>query len=205
MKLHPSALPALACALALTASVAASSASADDESVTALPGIGEIAPAFALHPFQAGAAAREGAEGASAVELDSVCGIRNPESTAAVLVIFVDEGGMDDLSVAHGWHRKYHKDGLQILALSEVRRPESFRASVVKARFGFTVLDDRHGVVATRYGVPGAPFSLLLDRECRVLGMNNRALGVEQEGLGAAISDLVSKAKAERKARRRRK
>ncbi len=199
MLLSKVSVPVLVCALAVSGAVSAGDSPID------LPGIGEIAPAFALNPFQAGAAAREGDEGATAVELDSVCGIRSPESTAAVLVAFVDQGGMDDLAVAQAWHRKYDKDGLEIIAISEEARPESFSAAVVRARYAFPVLDDRHHVVATRYGVAGAPFSLLLDRDCRVLGMNNRALTAEQASLEAALADLVGTAKAERKARKRRK
>jgi hypothetical protein len=169
----------------------------------ALPGVGEVAPAFALRPFQAGLAASEGDEARSAVELDSVCGIRSPESTAAVLVMFVDDDGTQDLAVANAWHRRFHKEGLEIIAVSEVERPESFGAAVVRARYTFPVLDDRHHIVATRFGIDQAPFSLLLDRECRVVGMNNKSVASDQDNLGAAISLMLSQAKASRKTTRK--
>jgi len=194
-------LSVLVCATALSASFAI----AGDQDPSGLPGIGSTAPGFALHPFRPGMAASEGDEGRTALELDSVCGIRRPESTSAVLVFFIEEDGMDDLLIANSWYRKHHRDGLEIFALSETKRPEVFRAAVVKAKFGFPVLDDRHGVVAKRYGVGEAPFSLLLDRDCAVIGMSNRSLTVEQGSLGAAIADIASKAKAERKARKPRR
>jgi hypothetical protein len=201
MNLPKVALSTLVCSVAFAIW---GSAEAGDPDPNALPGIGEVAPAFGLRPFQAGLASPEGDEGRSSIELDSLCGMRRPAGTAVVLVTFINREGMSDLLVANSWHRRYGRAGLEILAISQEERPESFGADIVRARVGFPVLDDRHHVVATRYGIQGAPFSLLLDRECRVLGLSNQTLRSEQNSLGAAIAQLVDKAKQERKAARKR-
>ena len=196
MPLSKVVLSVLSLGLALALSPAADAADPDPDS---LPRIGDIAPAFGLQPFQAGAAASEGDEGKSSLELDSVCGIRLAANTAAVLVVFIDEDGMGDLQIANSWHRRYKKDGLEIIGVSQVARPAVFGSSIIKARLGFPVLDDRHHIVATRYGIDAAPFSLLLDRECRVVGMSNKSLSLEQDGLGAAIGQMIDAARAKRK------
>jgi hypothetical protein len=58
-------------------------------------------------------------------------------------------------------------------------------------RLTFPVLDDRHGIVAQRYGVSDTPFSMLLNRECRVLGFSSKTLAEEEEALTTSIEALM--------------
>ena len=107
-------------------------------------------------------------------------------------MLFTDGKGTDDLTVANNWHKKHSKAGLHVLAISTAPDPAEFAGAVERARLRFQVLDDRHGIVAHRYGVNAAPFSFLLDQSCRVLGMSNRSLTADSDSLGSAIAAQVS-------------
>lgn len=166
----------------------------------ALPTIGGMAPAFSLRPFQSSTGSNE--DRATPIELDSLCGSR--AGAAAVLVFFVDEDGQDDLAIANAWHRRHHKDGLRVVAISEVEQPATFAAAVARARLGYSVLDDKHHVVSRRYGIDRAPFTVLLDGDCRVLGMGEKSLRASADALGETIGSLIADAKAAKKKARRR-
>jgi len=160
----------LSCALLLIGGAAR----ADSPDPSNIPGVGSVAPAFGLYPLPKGTKAEKEPGGRVAIQLDELCGLR-PNDTKLVLVVFVDASGKllegDPLTA---WHRKFHKEGLEILAISIEHNPAELAARVKRARFNFPVLDDRHGVVAHRYGVDRAPFTFLLDSECRVLGIDNK-------------------------------
>ena len=151
------------------------------------PRVGSIAPAFALYPLDGS----KGLRGTSSdyrqpTQLDDICGLR-PGNTKAVVLLFVDAQLLENLLTADRWWKAHHRDGLQILAISLESSPDSFSAEVKKADLGFPVLNGRHGVVASRYGLSGAPFSMLLNEECRVIGYSNRALSVDSEALEDAM------------------
>jgi len=148
--------------------------------------IGTIAPAFALYAYEKDT----GDDRPQAVELDDHCGMR-PGDTTGVLVLFVDGNHLEDLQLAQTWHRKFHRHGLEIIAVSEDSDPD-FRAAVLKANLRFPVLDDRHGIVAARYGVPSAPFSFVLNQECRVSGFSNKTASADEKGLMAAVEAQVT-------------
>lgn len=163
----------------------ASSVSAEPDA-SVVPGRGEIVPAFGLHELTV-----RPADDPTVHELDALCGMR-PGQTSAVLVLFVDANGADDLAQAQAWYKKFHKAGLEIVAISIERQPDAFASTVEKARYRFPVLDDRQTVVSTRYGVSAAPFSFLLNDECRVLGMSNRSLAEDSSSLESAIAAQTS-------------
>ncbi len=146
---------------------------------SALPQIGTMAPAFQLLPFAKKSKSRE-QEHPEAIQLDDHCGI-HPDKTKAVLVLFINEEHMGDLTLASGWSRKYQRDGLEVLGISLVKNPTVFSDQVIRAGLRFPVLDDRHSVVATRYGVPKAPFTFLLDANCLVMGMKDNAASYDKE------------------------
>jgi hypothetical protein len=143
--------------------------------------IGTIAPAFALYAYERDT----GDEAREAVELDDHCGMR-PGDTTAVLILFVNHDHLADLQLAQSWYRKMHRHGLEIIAVSESRDAQ-FHVDVIKAGFRFPVLDDHLGVVAARYGVPKAPFSFVLNQECRVAGFSNRTATADESGLAAML------------------
>jgi hypothetical protein len=153
---------------------------------TAVPARGTIAPAFGLHPVSS-----KKTEDLPVHELDELCGSR-PGPTTAVLVIFVNDNSADDLALANTWQRKFDKLGLEVLAISTVKEPTAFTALVEKSRYRFPVLNDKHGIVSHRYGVPNAPFSFLLNEECRVLGQSNQTLSADEATLGAAVEAQVN-------------
>ncbi|HCP44644.1 MAG TPA: hypothetical protein DIU15_01210, partial [Deltaproteobacteria bacterium] len=130
--------------------------------------------------------------GREAVQLDEYCGLR-PNETELVLLAFVDASGTildgDPLTT---WYRKYHRDGLEILAISLERNPAEFAARVKRARLPFPVLDDRQGVVAQRYGVDKAPFVFLLNSQCRVLGVDNKGPADLKEALTGTFERVLS-------------
>ncbi len=170
----------------LSASLLFGAALAADIDPAAVPGRGTIAPAFGLHDLTA-----KKTDEPVVHELDEFCGTR-PGDTTAVLVLFVDAQGLDDLNLANSWHKKHSKAGLEVLAISLAPDPTAFAAEIDKARYRFPVLNDRHGIVAHRYGVTKAPFSFLLDQECRVLGFSNRTLTADADTLGPAVAAQVA-------------
>ncbi|MEE2829389.1 MAG: TlpA disulfide reductase family protein [Myxococcota bacterium] len=152
-----------------------------------LPAIGSVAPAFALHPFST--AGKE--ESPEAVHLDHFCGLR-PEETKGVLLVFVDDRYLGDLELANTWHRKFQRDGLEVVAVSVDTQPLELAGKLNRLSLRFPVLDDNHRIVAKRYGLTTAPFSFLLNRECRVLGFSNQSLGKDAAGLLGSIEALLS-------------
>lgn len=167
--------------------VAGGSALAGEVDPDAVPRIGKVAPALGLYAFEK----LKGDEPREAVELDERCGLR-PGDTTAVLVFFIDATGMDDLEQADEWWRLFHRDGLEILAISVEPNPLQFKDDVIKAGLKFPVLDDRHGVVAKRYGVERPPFAFLLNEGCQVLGFSNNKLTEDAVALAAAIEAQVN-------------
>ncbi len=167
--------------------LAAPLAFAGEPDPDAIPTRGAAAPAFGLHLLN-GAEAEDGNR--PVVELDDLCGMR-PEGTTAVLLAFVDESHSADLSLANTWHRKHNKEGLEILAISLAREPDALTDEANKIGLRYDLLDDRHRIVARRYGITTAPFSLLLDEGCRVLGLSNRTLTADSESLSASIAAQV--------------
>ena len=173
--------------LALLALVMVTPALAGDEDPDAVPRIGTVAPALGLYAFEKS----KDDEPRAPVELDDRCGLR-PGSTTGVLVFFVDATSMDELEQAAEWWRLFHRQGLEILAISVEPNPFQFKDDVIKANFKFPVLDDQHGVVARRFGVERAPFSFLLNEGCQVLGFSNNKLTEDAVGLAAAIEAQVT-------------
>ena len=171
---------------ALAALLLLGPASAADLDPEAVPARGAIVPAFGLHALSS-----KKVEDPPVYELDEHCGSR-PGETTAVLLLFVDETGADDLSLANSWYKKYNKAGLEVLAVSTVREPDEFAKQVERSRLQFPVLDDMHGIVSHRFGVAAAPFSFLLNQECRVLGLSNRTLVADTEPLSAAVEAQVT-------------
>ncbi len=172
--------------LSLSTLLLLGSAHAGDVDPAAVPARGSVAPAFGLHELTTKKSAEPVVH-----ELDEHCGSR-PGETTAVLVVFVGADGTEDLNLANSWHKKHSKAGLEILAVSTVPEPDDFTATVERARLRFPVLNDRHGIVAHRYGVNQTPFSFLLDESCRVLGFSNRTLVADSATLGGAIAAQVS-------------
>jgi len=169
----------------------AGTASAESPDPTKVPGIGTVAPAFGLYPLPKGTKAEREPGGRVAIQLDEYCGLR-PDKTKLVLLSFVDaNGALLDGEPLTTWYRKYHKEGLEILAISLERNPAEFAARVKRARFSFPVLDDRHGVVAHRYGVDKAPVTFLLNSECRVLGVDSTDPAESQEALTRTLQQVL--------------
>lgn len=157
--------------------------------------VGKTAPAFGLDALNPTAlpADRAGAP----VVLDSYCGIRD-KGVKAVLVTFVGDAEKDDLNTANGWQRTFGEKGFQALAIATAPDPTALAAAAAKS--SVPLLDDRVGVVATRYGQVGAPYSLVLDGECRVVGRFNVALSAS----GTEVSELIEALVEERIPSRRR-
>lgn len=166
---------------------AASVVSANGLDPKAVPPIGSIAPAFGLHPFSKN---KSDETTRTPVQLDNYCGLR-PEETEGVLVAFVDSRHFDDLELADTWHRRFNRQGLEILAISVDSKPLEFASRLNRDRPRFPVLDDHHSIVASRYGISEAPFSLLLNKECRILGFSNKRLSDEAEQLVSSIEALL--------------
>ena len=152
-----------------------------------LPAIGSVAPAFALHPHSSATGQEESPE---AIHLDHYCGLR-PEETRGVLLLFTDARYLEDLELANNWHRKYHRQGLEIIAISVDTEPLEFAGKLARLSLRFPVLDDNHRIVAKRYGLSTAPFSMLLNKECRVLGFSDQNLGKNTPGLVDANEALL--------------
>ncbi len=172
--------------LALPALLLLSPALAGELDPAAVPARGSIVPAFGLH-----ALGTKKTDDPPVFELDERCGSR-PGETTAVLLFFVDATSADDLALANSWYKKNTKAGLEVLAVSTVAEPSEFATQVERARYRFPVLDDRHGIVRHRFGVQTAPFSFLLNEECRVLGFSNRTLTEDAENLAAAVEAQVT-------------
>ena len=165
---------------------------AADVSPLRIPAVGTIAPAFGLYAFPTrGSLQNTSSKEREVVQLDDLCGLR-PGKTKAVLVLFVD-GDSSVLSAdpVGNWYRKYHKDGLEIAVISTDTSPSVFANKVLRAKPRYPVLDDRQRVVANRYGVEKAPFSFLLNSECRVLGFDDKGASETAAAITAAVDEMV--------------
>ena len=151
-----------------------------------VPAIGTIAPAFGLYPL-----AGDEDDRSEATQLDAFCGLR-PGDSKGVLLLFTDAQHIAGLELANGLYRKFHREGLQILAVAIDKKPIDLRSKLEKLRLRFPVLDDRFGIVASRYGITTAPFSVLMNSECRILGFSNKTLSEEQEALSGSIEALLN-------------
>ena len=166
--------------------------SAGDISPATVPAVGTVAPAFGLYSFPTSASVnRNDNDEREVVQLDDLCGLR-PGKTKAVIVLFVNgDTGVLDAEPVGNWYRKYHKDGLEVLVVSMEENPSIFASKVLRAKPRFPILDDRHQVVARRYGVTHPSFSFLLNSECRVLGFDQKSANEAAAELTAAIEELV--------------
>ena len=165
---------------------------AEDASPSRVPAVGTIAPAFGLYAFPTTRSVKKGhATDREVVQLDDLCGLR-PGKTKAVLVFFVeDDPAIIAADPVGNWYRKYHKDGLEIVVISVLKSPSVFAEKVLRSKPRYPVLDDRHRVVASRYGVDKAPFSFLLNSECRVLGFDAKGAVETAPAITAAVEELV--------------
>lgn len=177
-------LPLVAFAL-LCATAGASANGFDPDKI---PAIGSVAPAFGLHAFDSGPSTDKPSD---IVQLDSICGLR-PGETRGVLLVFLEAEQLQSLELANTWHRRYSRQGLEVLAISVDSKPVEFASKVGRLRLRFPVLDDKHRIVAQRYGVSDTPFSMLLNRECRVLGFSSKTLAEEEEALTNSIEALLA-------------
>jgi hypothetical protein len=170
----------------LVAGVTVASANGFDPSK--IPSIGTIAPAFGLQPFTSQAPGEGQKE---VIQLDGICGLR-PGETKGVLLVFLDGSQLSSLELLNDWSRRFSRDGLATVAISVDSNPVEFSSKVGRMKLRFPVLDDRHKIVAQRYGVSETPFSMLLNSECRVLGFSNKGLSEEEEALVNSIEALLS-------------
>ena len=158
---------------------------------TGLPQIGSVAPAFGLVPFHSKSAKDDFIE---KVELDESCGM-HPGDTRYVLLSFSDSATLgEDLDILSSLHRKH--DGVVPIVISVASETQPVRDLVGRTRLSFSVLDDQYKIVARRYGAT-APFTLLLDESCRVLGMSNKSLTVDQPRLSKTLQTLLAGNSAE--------
>jgi hypothetical protein len=153
-----------------------------------IPRIGSVAPAFGLPSFRQGPASNDKQD---VIQLDGICGLRSGK-TKGVLLLFVEAAQLEDLELVNTWHRRFSRQGLEVIGISVDSKPIEFASKVGRLRLRFPVLDDRHRIVAQRYGVTDTPFSMLLNRECRVLGFSNKKLSEEEEGLVGSIESLMN-------------
>ncbi|MCO4768493.1 MAG: redoxin domain-containing protein [Deltaproteobacteria bacterium] len=163
---------------------------------SALPTIGGTAPAFGLEAFRA-----RGEEETSkrVVQLDDFCGMR-PGSTSTLLVAFVNNSTAEaDFAALNQWARKYSRDGFVSIAISTESNQTAMSELAMKGRKSFPILDDSYGIVAQRYGINGAPFSLLLDNGCKVLGMSDQAVSVDADRLSSSIDERAKNERVLRK------
>ena len=165
---------------------------AEDISPDSIPSVGSIAPAFGLYAFPtSGSLKKSSSDEREVVQLDDLCGLR-PAKTKAVVLLFVE--GNEEILAAEpvgNWYRKYHRDGLELVVISVEKNPSIFASRVMRTKPRYPVLDDRHRVVARRYGVNDAPFTFLLNAECRVLGFDQKSATEAVGELTAAIEELV--------------
>ncbi len=158
-----------------------------------LPTIGGIAPAFSLEAFR-----ERGEEEAQreVIQLDDQCGPRGGDTTMVLLTFVNNDSAAADFTQLTKWQRRYERDGLVSIAISTDSATAAMGELVAKARRPFRVLDDKFAIVAQRYGIPGAPFTLLLDGECRVLGMADKSASSDAERLQAALDERAKMVRA---------
>jgi len=154
-----------------------------------VPAIGSIAPAFGLHAFGSSPEKAE-TDADDVVQLDSICGLR-PGETKGVLLLFLETKQIETLDLINGWHRRFARQGLELLAISVDSKPIEFSSKAARMRLRFPVLNDQHRIVAQRYGVSDTPFSMLLNSECRVLGFSNKPLSEEEAAITKSIQALL--------------
>lgn len=159
----------------------------------ALPTIGGTAPAFSLEAFR-----ERGEDEAQReiIQLDDQCGPRGGDTTMVLLAFVNNDSANADFSQLTKWQRRYERSGLVSIAISTDRGTAEMGELVAKAKRPFRVLDDKFAIVAQRYGIDGAPFTLLLDADCRVLGMADKSASSDADRLQAAIDERAKMARA---------
>mgnify|MGYP002632524585 CR=1 FL=1 len=169
-------------------------AHAGEPSPIGLPQIGSVAPAFALSPFRSKSTAED--DFTEKLELDDYCGM-HPRDNRFILVAFSDFTTLSaDLGIMSTLHRKLGRDGVVPIVVSVAKETQPVRDLVGQSKLSFPVLDDQYTIVARRYGAT-APFSLLLDHECRVLGMSNKSLTTDSARITKTLQTLVAGISAE--------
>lgn len=179
-------------ALAFVSVLFAASVAAAAPDLSRLPGMGETAPAFGLLPLNPAKGKEADVEAKQAVELDHHCGIRSAETKAVIVYFFDLTSAQADLDVLQGWAKKYQKQGLRTLAISEHNPHTDVTPLVEKGRYAFPVLDDHLGIVAQRYGVPGGPFFFLLDGQCKLIAFSDKSVAAEKVAIGTGIDALLT-------------
>jgi hypothetical protein len=177
--------PLLALLILLCATAGASANGFDPNKI---PKIGTIAPAFGLQPFESSPAKSEETD---VLQLDSICGLR-PGDTRGLLIVFIEAKQVESLELINNLHRKFSRQGLEVLAISVDPKPIEFASKLERTHVRFPVLNDKHRIVAERYGASDTPFSMLLNRECRVLGFSSKTFAEEEEALTGSIEALMN-------------
>lgn len=170
--------------------VAAVAVAATD--LSSIPGMGETVPAFGLLPLNQVKDRAAEDETKTAIELDQYCGVRRAETKAVVLYFFDLTTAEADLTILQGWAKKYGRMGLETLAVSEVKPATLVTQTVEKGRYSFPVLDDHLGIVADRFGIPGAPFFFLLDGQCKLIAFSDKSISADKGPIATGLDALMT-------------
>lgn len=149
--------------------------------------VGDAAPLFVLPAINSEPALRMTAR--AAVSLSDLTGVNPPYPADWVLVHFTDKaGGAVDLPVLDKVARKYANRGLKVVAVVSDRSDIPVLSAWIEGlKLSYPALHDRHGVVASRYGITQFPITMIVDKDGRI-----DALGAPTASMEAELDSLVA-------------
>ncbi len=163
---------------------------------TAVPGpsvhLGDAALMFALPALNEDAALRAVAR--PTVALSDFTGVTPAFPAQVVAVHFLRRGGGDEQLQALGrLHKRYAAKNVRVLAIVVGEDAIASVSDWVQGqRLEFPVLNDAHGIVASRYGVGSFPMTFVVDGQGDVLAIGQATSQLETD-LESVISPLLTR------------
>nr|WP_255516170.1 TlpA disulfide reductase family protein [Flammeovirga sp. EKP202] len=78
-------------------------------------------------------------------------------------------------------YSKYKEKGFEVYGVSIDRDAEAWKKAIEQDHISWAQVLDEDGSVATQYGVEGIPFTLLLDKEGKIIAKNLRGDALEKK------------------------
>ncbi len=150
--------------------------------------VGDSAYSFSLPAINEDAAMKAVAR--PHVALSDYTGIMPGFPASRLVVEFVQKKGSEGtLAAMERLNKKYSKDGVRFVAIVAGGGEIATLSGWVEAqRLSFPVLNDEHGIVVSRYGIPSYPMTFVMDTtgDVQAIGVANAELETSLDAILAA-------------------
>lgn len=149
--------------------------------------VGDAAYAFSLPAINEDAAMKAVAR--PHVALSDYTGVMPGFPATHLVVEFVQKKGSEGtLAAMERLSKKYSKDGVRFVAImSGGGEIASLSGWVEAQRLSFPVLNDQHGIVVSRYGIPSYPMTFVIDTTGDI-----SAIGIANSDLEASLDAVLA-------------